>query len=240
VEKANAIGPVLEAKSVDVSSAWNQRTEIAGVNWTVLPGEYWIIGGRHGSGKSDLMMTAAGLHRPSAGSLKIFGRDPARATESELLQLRTRIGFVFKGGGRMFNELTVAENVALPLRYHRNWSEEEAQQEVRTVLERTELTDLAETPAQRLGSEWQQRVGLARALVLKPEVMFLDEPAAGLESRHREWWRNYLAQLSGQKITVITTTNDFAPWQVKGVRCAMIRDQGWHVLGGQEEFPQID
>jgi len=232
--------PVVEAIAVDVLSAWCQHIQITGVDWKVLPGEYWVIGGPHGSGKTDLLMVAAGLHLPAAGSLKIFGRELARASEAQLLQQRTRIGFVFKGGGRMFNELTVAENVALALCYHRNRNMEQVQEDVNAALEITELTGLARETAQRLGSDWQQRVGLARALALKPEVLFLDEPAAGLAASHSQWWQNFLAQLSGRKVTVITATNDFARWHGKGHRYALIKDKRWQVLGEQAEYPQIE
>ena len=147
----------------------------------------------------------------------------------------------------MFNELTVAENVALPLCYHRNWNVEQAWEEVREALEITELTALARETAQTLGADWQQRVGLARALALKPEVMFLDEPAAGLGARHCQWWRDFLAHLStgthgngGRKVTVIAATNNFALWHGGGHRYALIKDKRWHVLEGQAEDPHIE
>jgi ABC-type transporter Mla maintaining outer membrane lipid asymmetry ATPase subunit MlaF len=232
--------PVLEAVAVDVLSAWRQQVQIAGIDWKVSRGEYWVIGGPHGSGKTDLLMTVAGLHLPAAGSLKIFGCEPARASEAELLQQRTRIGFVFKGGGRMFDELTVAENVGLAVCYHRNGSMEQVRDEVNAMLEMTELTGVAQETAQRLGSDWQQRVGLARALALKPEVLFLDEPAAGLAASHRQWWQNFLIQLSGKKVTVITTTNDFARWHGEGHRYALIKDKRWQVLDEHAEYPQIE
>jgi ABC-type sulfate/molybdate transport systems ATPase subunit len=247
MDDTHANESVLEAIAVDVLSTWSNRIQIAGVNWKVLPGEYWVIGGRNGSGKTDLLLTAAGLRQPAAGTVRIFGRETAGISEAELLRQRTRIGFVFKGGGRMFNELTVAENVALALCYHRNWSAEEAREEVHALLEITELSDLANETAQTLGTDWQQRVGLARALALKPDVMFLDEPAAGLEARHREWWRNFLAQWFSRtpvpgrgKSTVITTANDFAPWHEKGRQYALIKDRRCHVLGEQAEHPQIE
>jgi phospholipid/cholesterol/gamma-HCH transport system ATP-binding protein len=240
VEKKDFNGPVLEAVAVDVLSTWNHQVRLQGVDWTVLPGEYWVIGGRHGTGKTDLLLTAAGLHRPTAGVLRLFGRDVTGLSEGELLQQRTRVGIVFKGGGRMFNELTVAENVALPVCYHRNCTPEEAQEEVDRTLEMTGLTPLAREKAQTLGIDWQQRVGLARALALKPEAVFLDEPAAGLDPRHRQWWVNFLAGLSGRKVTVIMTTNDFAPWHGEGHRYAMITDKRWRILGAQANPPQVE
>ncbi|MGD0812096.1 MAG: ATP-binding cassette domain-containing protein [Verrucomicrobiota bacterium] len=247
MKKIDSNGPVLEAVSVDVFSTWNNHIQIAGIDWKVLPGEFWLIGGPHGSGKTDLLMTAAGLRRPAAGSMQVFGREPARMSETELLQLRTRLGFVFKGGGRMFNELTVAENVSLALCYHRNWPVEQAWDEVRAVLEITELAPMAGETAQQLGEDWQQRVGLARALALKPEVLFLDEPAAGLEARHCQWWRDFLEQLSaggpgsgGRKVTVIAATNDFAPWLGESRRYALIKDHRWQLLGEQSGHPKID
>jgi phospholipid/cholesterol/gamma-HCH transport system ATP-binding protein len=240
VEKTDSNGPVVEATGVNVSSTWNHQVLLEGVDWKVLPGEYWVIGGRHGSGKTDLMLTAAGLHRPAAGTLQIFGRDVTKQSEGELLQQRTRVGFVFKGGGRMFNELTVAENVALAVCYHRNWTPEQAQEEVDQTLAMTELTPLAREKAQTLGVDWQQRVGLARALALKPEVLFLDEPATGLDAIHRQWWLNFLAGLSGRKVTVITAANDFALWHGEGRHYALIKDRRWQVLGEQANHPQVE
>lgn len=241
MEQTTSNGAVIEATGVDVSSAWAKRVQITGVDWKVLAGEYWIVGGLHGSGKTDLLMTIAGLHPAAAGSIRIFGHEATDSCEPETLAWRTRVGFVFKGGGRMFEELTVAENVALGLCYHRDCSFEQAREEVMAMLKLTELTDLAGETAQRLGVDWQQRVGLARALALKPDVMFFDEPAAGLESRHRLWWRDFLAQLSERKITIITATNDFALWQGGGHhRYALIKNGHWRVLEKEAEFPKIE
>jgi ABC-type transporter Mla maintaining outer membrane lipid asymmetry ATPase subunit MlaF len=245
VEKNSSNGAVVEAIGVDVLSRWNQRVRVTGIDWKVLPGEFWVVGGPHGSGKSDLLMTVAGLHRPASGRLLIFGTDVTKASESEILQERLRIGFVFKGGGRMFNDQTVAENVALPVRYHYDWDSEQAREHVNAALEMTELTGMASEAAQSLGGDWQQRVGLARALALKPDALFLDEPAAGLEPRHRDWLRGFLAELTsgairvgGKKVTVVTATNDPGLWRQKGHRHAVIQDGHWQVLGDEETRPQ--
>ena len=176
-------------------------------------------GDGRGAAKVPFWRPWRGCIRPPPGVIRHFGRELASLTEQEALARRARVGFVFKGGGRMFAGLTVAENVALPLRYHRDWSAEQAGEMVSELLERIELTALADETAQTLGAGWQQRVGLARALALQPEVLFLDEPLTGLEARHRHWWRQFLSQMSqgaactgGRKVTLIVATNDFSLW----------------------------
>lgn len=247
MDTTNSNIPAIAATDVDVASTWSQRVRLRGVNWTVQRGEYWVVGGPHGAGKTDLLMTVAGLNRPAAGSVRIFGREIVNAAEKEFLEQRARIGFVFKGGGRMFTDLTVAENVALAICYHRNCSLEDASAEVASILEMTGLSSRASETAQTLGSDWLPRVGLARALALKPEVLFLDEPGAGLAARHREWWLNFLAQLSagapqagGRKMTLIAATNDFALWSGRGQLYGLIKDKQWQVVGEAAEFPQIE
>jgi len=195
MEQTDTNGPVLEASAVDVWSAWSHHILITGVDWKVLPGEYWVIGGRHGSGKTDLLNDGCRIAATGSRIAWIFWREMAQLSETELLAQRRRIGFVFKGGGRMFAELTVAENVALALCYHYNWSAELARDSEDGARDHR-TNRLAQETAQTIGSDWQQRVGLARALALKPEVMFFDEPASGLEARHRQWWRDFMAQLS--------------------------------------------
>src|SRR4051812_15592431 len=92
--------------------------EVEGINWRVMPKDFWIVAGLFGSGKSDFLATAAGLQRPSRGVVKLFGHETFTLKEEILVEHRRRIGLVFSNGGRLFNRLTVAENVALPLRYH--------------------------------------------------------------------------------------------------------------------------
>jgi len=246
VENSQSNGPVLEAVGVGISSALPRRVKIIGVDWTVRPGEFWVVGGANGSGKTDLLMTVAGLHRAAAGTVRLFGRAVTEMTEAEISRQRGRLGFVFKGGGRMFTDLTVAENVALALCYHRNCALEQVREEVHELLERIELAPFALQTAQTLGSDWQQRVGLARALALKPEALLLDEPGAGLEARHRQWWKDYLTRLAGgnssegSRLTIIVTTNEFAPWRGGNRRYALIEHGHWRVLAESAKDLEIE
>src|SRR5204862_2391577 len=113
-------GPVIELVNVSVGAGGRpDSAALEGINWRISAGDYWVIGGLPGSGKSDLLATLAGLYRPLGGTLKLFGSDVAELSEDEFMTVRRRIGLVFEGG-RLFNQLSVAENVALPLRYHRS------------------------------------------------------------------------------------------------------------------------
>jgi ABC-type transporter Mla maintaining outer membrane lipid asymmetry ATPase subunit MlaF len=238
--------PVVEAVGASVCGMYSQGMAVVDLNWQVAAGEYWVVGGGHGSGKTALLLTLAGLYPPGAGVIRHFGQDLNRLSEQETIAQRLRVGFVFKNGGRMFDGLTVAENVALPLRYHRDWTGEKAVASIQALLETTELTALAASTAQDLTTGWQERVGLARALALEPEVLFLDEPMASLEPSHCLWWRGFLDQLSrgaactdGRKMTLVATTCDFSLWSEERRHFALLKNQRWQSLGECAGHPKM-
>jgi phospholipid/cholesterol/gamma-HCH transport system ATP-binding protein len=243
--------PQAGALSVEVIDAGivrprSQQVVANHVDWRVAPGEFWVVGGRQGSGKTSFLSTIAGLQRPASGVVRLFGEEPSRLAEPELLRQRSRVGFVFKGGGRMFAGLTVTENVALPLLYHCPAADEKVNERIDAVLEATELTEEADSTAQSLGWGRQQRVGLARALALEPELLFLDEPLSGLEARDRQWWRKFLNTLwegapltGGRKLTIIVTTNDFGSWAGGGHHYALLQGERWQPYGDVKECPEI-
>ena len=186
---------------VAVGALRDPDTTVAeGINWTVNAGDYWVVAGLHGSGKSDFLMLTGGLMAPRQGRYRFFGEEMPIFEEARLKE-RLRLGLVFEGG-QLFNHLTVAENVALPLRYHHNLSRSEAAAAVSELLACTELAPWAESTPGALGRSWQKRAGLARALALKPEVLLVDNPLAGLDPQHVHWWLGFLDQLSkGHRLT---------------------------------------
>lgn len=225
---------MIELTDVGILSAKNGVDVIDKVNWQLRTGDRWVIVGSYGSGKSDLLATAAGLQRPSHGIVRAFNRDISTLKDTELQALRMRIGIVFKNGGRIFSQMTVAENIALPMRYQFNWSFSQAEKSVETLLKLTGLEPHANSMANMLGTSWLQRVGLARALSLKPEMLFFDEPLNGLDSRHRHWWLEFLEQLSTglewndhRPTTVAVTTNDPDFWNGWGNQFAHIENKCW-------------
>ena len=238
--------PLVEVIDASITRPRSDDLVASHVDWRVASGEFWVVGGRQGSGKTSFLSTIAGLQRPAAGVIRLFGEEVSRLPEPELLRQRVRVGFVFKGGGRMFAELTVAENVALPLRYHHQWTDEKTGGRVQAILEATELAGEADSTAQSLGWGRQQRVGLARALALNPELLFLDEPLSGLEARDRQWWRKFLNTLwegapltEGHKMTMIATTNDFGQWTGGSHHCGLLQGGRWQPQDEGKERPEI-
>ncbi|HKS36020.1 MAG TPA: ATP-binding cassette domain-containing protein [Verrucomicrobiae bacterium] len=211
------------------------------VNWSVCAGDYWVVGGLPGSGKSNLLATAAGLNRPERGMLRWFGKEVGGLSDEALLDARSRVGIVFENGGRPFNHLTVAENIALPLRYHRNRSPGEVRETVEKLLQFAGLTPLAYMTPSRVKPAERQRIALARALTMSPDVLLLDNPLAVIAPQEARWWRDCLADLSaghditgGRPITLVVACDDLRPWADQGRQFALLNKGRWVPVGGPE------
>jgi len=234
---------VIELHEVDiVHEDAPSQVLIRSVNWQIHAGQCWAIGGDPASGKSSLLATAAGLNRPGSGTLKMFGRALADASEAEQVAWRRRLGFVFENGGRLLTHLTVAENVALPLEYHADMDEATLFARVDELLTRTELRPYADALPSRLSPRLQQRVALARAIAVPTDVLLLDDPLGGLGLRDARWWLNLLrAMQSEQKskggaLTILATCGDFRGWMGLATDFAILQGEQFRTLGGRDEL----
>jgi ABC-type transporter Mla maintaining outer membrane lipid asymmetry ATPase subunit MlaF len=229
--------PVIEMEDVAVGSMRDQNTiVIEAVDWQVGASDYWVLAGLQGAGKTDFLMMTAGLMPPAAGTYRLLG-EPMPIFDEARLPIRLRLGLVFEGG-QLFNHLTVFENIALPLRYHRNLELTKAAEQTQHWMQAVELEPWADSTPGTLGRNWQKRAGLARALILQPEILLLDNPLGGLDLRHAYWWLGFLDQLSkghplmdGKPLTVVVTTSDLRPWKNRAKQYAILRDRRFVVLG---------
>jgi len=240
--KAKADAPVIFMRDVAVGAMQDPTaTILTDINWQVRPGDFWVIAGLQGEGKTDFMMMTAGLMAPQAGEYLLFGTQMPIFDEERLPQ-RLRLGLVFETG-QLLNHLTARANLALPVRYHRNLSTTEAEPEVQAMLEAMDLGPWADSTPGALGRNWHKRVGLARALMLKPEVLLIDNPLAGLDLRHASWWLNFLGRLSkpgnfvrAEALTLVVTTADLRPWLDLGRHFAILKNKHLTVLGERAQL----
>jgi ABC-type transporter Mla maintaining outer membrane lipid asymmetry ATPase subunit MlaF len=228
----------IEMRGVSVGSMRDLSTIVVeDVNWSVKPGDWWVISGLQGSGKSDFLTLTGGMMAPASGTYYFLGEEMP-IFEDDRLKDRLKLGFVFENG-QLFNHLTISENISLPLRYHQNLSEAETEAETQKLLDLTELAPFADSTPGAIARNWQRRAGLARALALRPGVLLLDNPLAGLDLRHRAWWTNLLEQLSrghewlnARPLTLVITTNDLRLWRGGKRQFALLKDKHFVVLGG--------
>jgi len=234
-----AANVVIELVAVDVPSRTErERVVIPGLNWSVREREFWVVGGLPGSGKSDLLAMLAALTRPLAGQCRVLGQTDAEREAGGGVGRRPRTGLVFDHGGQPFNQLTVWENVALPLYYHSAWEETRLEQFVADWLKATELWRWRERLPSALPPAWRQRMALVRALVLQPEILLLDNPLSVLDPSHTRWWMEFLGQLpeghgllENRPMTLVATTDDFRPWRHPGCQFAVLQDLRLRLIG---------
>jgi ABC-type transporter Mla maintaining outer membrane lipid asymmetry ATPase subunit MlaF len=236
---------IFELQEVTVPSRRDADVEsIFPVNWTVRKHEFWIVGGLQGAGKSDLMFMLAGLTKPIDGCYRLFGQDMGQNFGDEFLPNRLRFGMVFDDA-RLLSHLTVAENVALPARYHHNLTGEEVESWVAALLRATDVFAFAGSTPSVVARHWRRRAALARALALKPEVLFLENPLRGLDARHDAWWVAFVQQLwrghdlmSGKPMTIVASTDEFRPWRNSGAQFATLHNRKFEAIG--EVAPEDD
>jgi ABC-type lipoprotein export system ATPase subunit len=191
--------------SKSVGSGRGARTLFSDLDLTVGAGELVAVIGRSGSGKSTLLHLLGGLDRPDAGEIAVAGVRIDRCSETELIDVRRRlVGFVFQFF-HLLPELTGAENVLLPARLAGDGPL--AEQRARELIERLGVTDAAERLPGVLSGGEQQRLALARAWALDPDVLFLDEPTASLDPAATRAVEEIVAEFHARGTTIVMTTH---------------------------------
>ena len=167
-------------KIIDLHKKFGKTEVLTGVNLTINKGEITAIIGRSGSGKTVLVKHIVGLLKPDKGHIFIDGDDITQVNERTLKKIRHRFGMLFQEAA-LFDSMTVAENVAFPLREHTKLSEREIKKIVREKLALVGLEGVENKMPSELSGGMKKRVGLARAIALEPEIIIYDEPTTGLD-----------------------------------------------------------
>jgi phospholipid/cholesterol/gamma-HCH transport system ATP-binding protein len=220
----------------DLRKRFGPAEVLRGVSFTLDKDETLVIMGGSGSGKTVLLRTIAGLIQPNGGTLRVFGIDITALSEEELLPTRRRMGYVFQGAA-LFDSLSVADNVAFPLREHTSLAEAEIRRRVLHVLSLVGLGgDVLPKLPSELSGGMRKRVGIARALVIEPEMLLFDEPTAGLDPTNSKMVAELIVKLKdGVCDTSVVVTHDVELARTVADRIAILIDGRFAVLGPADE-----
>lgn len=194
---------------VDVTKSFGDNLVFDGVTFDIPEGQTTAIMGPSGTGKSVLLKHIVGLLRPDRGQIHCFGVDMATATEDEMYRVRRRMGMLFQAGA-LFDSMTVGENIAFPLVHHApEMDEAQRRARVNEKLELVELGGFYDRATASLSGGQRKRVGLARAIVMEPEVVLFDEPNSGLDPMTSDAIDDLIVDMKRELgITFVVITHD--------------------------------
>jgi phospholipid/cholesterol/gamma-HCH transport system ATP-binding protein len=207
-----------------------------GINFEVKPGETLVILGGSGSGKSTLLRTLVGLERPSSGQIWINGKNIAAISRTEMDEIRKKMGMSFQGGA-LFGSMTVGDNVALPLREHTKLEESTIEIILRLKLEQVGLAGFEYYMPSQLSGGMKKRAAVARALAMDPEILFFDEPSAGLDPIIAAGIDQLILELKRAfRMTIVVVTHELASAYLIADRMVLIDKGNVLSIGTTEEM----
>jgi len=221
----------------DLHKAFDGKPVLAGVTLDVQDGETMVIIGYSGTGKSVALKHVVGLLQPDAGDVIVDGRPVSTLDRAELYGLRREIGFVFQFAA-LFDSMTVADNVALGLR-RRGLSDDEIAERVRDALALVDLTGTEDRMPAELSGGMRKRVGIARAIALRPRYLLYDEPTTGLDPVTSAVMDQLMVRTREHLgVTGIVVTHDMRSAYAVGDRIAMLYEGRIRQVGPVAEIQQ--
>src|SRR6266446_865200 len=216
--------------------SYGEREILHGISFDVMRGETLVILGGSGSGKSTLLRTLVGLEIPTSGEIWLKGKNIAAISAEEMDEIRKKIGMSFQGGA-LFGSMTVGENVALPLREHTKLEESTIEIILRLKLDQVRLSAFENYMPSQLSGGMKKRAAVARALAMDPEILFFDEPSAGLDPIIAAGVDQLILELkSAFHMTIIVVTHELASAFLIADRMVLIDKGNVVAIGSTEEM----
>lgn len=230
---------VLEIKELYKSFGSNEV--LKGVTFSLNKGENLVVLGKSGSGKSIVIKCIVGLVVVDQGEINVFGTDITKIDNNELNKIRVRIGFLFQNSA-LYDSMSVRDNLGFTLSRHaKDLSAEELESQIKDVLENVGLAEAIDKMPSELSGGMRKRIGLARTLILKPEVVLYDEPTTGLDTiTSREISELLLEIQKKHKTSSIIITHDMACAKRTADRLVILKDGLIHAEGTYEELEKSD
>ncbi len=220
----------------DLHKSFGDLVVLNGITLDVFRGENVAVLGRSGSGKSVLIKIIAGLLKPDAGTVLVLGKDVTKISEKELRALRLKIGFSFQNSA-LYDSMTVKENIEFPLvRNSGHLTQKEIQNKIEEVLEAVGLLQTVNQMPSELSGGQRKRIGIARTLILNPELMLYDEPTSGLDPMTCIEINNLITEVQERYHTsAIIITHDLTCAKATSNRVALLHDGQFAKQGNFDE-----
>jgi phospholipid/cholesterol/gamma-HCH transport system ATP-binding protein len=231
--------PIIEIK--DLHKSFGSNKILKGVNLTVNKGEDLVILGRSGCGKSVTIKCLVGLVPVDQGEITVFGSKISNINNEELNKLRVRIGFMFQNGA-LYDSMSVRQNLAFTLQHHtKNLEADDIENQIIEALDSVGLKESIDKMPSALSGGMRKRIGLARTLIIKPEIILYDEPTSGLDTiTSREISELILSVQKKYNTSSIIITHDMACAKLTGDRIMIIKDGVVHAQGTYETLENND
>jgi phospholipid/cholesterol/gamma-HCH transport system ATP-binding protein len=231
---ADLDSPAISVKNLRVS--YGEREILHGISFDLQRRETMVILGGSGSGKSTLLRTLVGLEKPTAGEVWIKGVNIARISEREMDAIRKKMGMSFQGSA-LFGSMTVGENVALPLREHADLKASTIEIMVRIKLGQVGLANFEDYMPSQLSGGMKKRAAVARALAMDPDILFFDEPSAGLDPIIAAGLDDLILNLKkAYAISIVVVTHELASAFLIADRMVLVDRRNIVALGTREEL----
>lgn len=216
----------------DLKKSFDTNVVLKGIEIDVFKGENIAVLGRSGSGKSILIKIISGLLKPDSGTVKVLGQEVNKLSKKDLQELRLKIGFSFQSSA-LYDSMSVRENLAFPLvRNKRNLKAKEVTTAIESVLDDVGLSQTINQMPSELSGGQRKRIGIARTLIMKPEIMLYDEPTSGLDPMTCIDINNLIVKVKEQyKATSIIITHDLTCAKATSDRVTMILDGKFLIPG---------
>jgi phospholipid/cholesterol/gamma-HCH transport system ATP-binding protein len=210
------------------------------INLKVYRGETLIILGKSGSGKSVTLQCIVGLMMPTSGKVNVLNEDVPKLSIKELRELRIKIGFIFQSGA-LYDSMSVRENLEFPLVRQEKLSSDEVEKRIREVLANVGLEESLDKMPSELSGGMRKRVGLARTLILKPEIILYDEPTTGLDPATSKEISNLILKMQEKfKVSSVIVTHDINCAKLTADRMVVIKDGVFAAEGSFDELQKSD
>ena len=224
----------------DLVKSFDDQKVLKGISTVFEAGMTNLIIGQSGSGKTVMLKSLLGIHKPDSGSISYDGRRYWEMGEDEKRELRTEIGMVFQGSA-LFDSMTVAENVGFPLKMFTKKTKKEITERVEVVLDRVNLSEARKKLPAELSGGMQKRVAIARAIVNNPKYLFCDEPNSGLDPQTAIMIDNLIQEITAEyNITTVINTHDMNSVMEIGDKIVFLKNgiKAWE--GNKEDVFRTD